>query len=224
MSKDICIDALMADTWLTVVQLRYGVPVATGDQLYERCRQQVERVRETLASARFDQQDIDYICYAQCALLDETALGRKIPADEPDSGHLAWQRAPLQARFFGSLQAGEALYEKIAAVLRQPSPHPAVLVCFHRVLLLGFQGQYGAQTLDARQREQAIAALSERIPAVKASLPAGILADSGRRHRLAFMGSLWFWIGVALATTGAVWCGGHIWLRTLLVQQLPGLN
>jgi type VI secretion system protein ImpK len=224
MKKDIDIDTLMADTWLTVVQLRYGVSVDEGDKLYDRCRKQVERVKEALERAHVDKQSIEHISYAQCALLDETALGRIIPAGEPDSGHLAWQRAPLQARFFGSLHAGEALYEKIAAVLRQPSPDQAVLMCFHRVLLLGFQGQYSAQTVDKQQREQAIAALSLQIPATKTGLPAGILANRGHRRRLSLLRSLWLWIGVAAVMTGAVWWGGHLWLRTLLAQQLPGLN
>jgi len=224
MKKDIDIDTLMADTWLTVVQLRYGVSVDEGDKLYDRCRKQVERVKEALERAHVDKQSIEHISYAQCALLDETALGRIIPAGEPDSGHLAWQRAPLQARFFGSLHAGEALYEKIAAVLRQPSPDQAVLMCFHRVLLLGFQGQYRSQTVDKQQREQAIAALSLQIPATKTGLPDGILANSGHRRRLSLLRSLWFWIGVAAVMTGAIWWSGHLWLRTLLAQQVPGLN
>ena len=35
-------------------------------------------------------------------------------------GQAAWRKAPLQARFFGSLRAGEALWDRIAEVLHQP--------------------------------------------------------------------------------------------------------
>jgi type VI secretion system protein ImpK len=222
--SEVDIDALMADTWLTVVQLRNGIPAEAGDVLYDRCRRQVESVRDALTQAGFDRQSIEHISYAQCALLDETALGRKQADGSTDSGHQAWQKAPLQARYFGSLQAGEALYDRIQSVLREPAPNKTVLTCFHRVLLLGFQGQYGRQTIDHTRREQAINALSALVPPLKAALPEGLLVAKGRHHRFSLSRSLWLWIGVAVLVTGVVWWCGHSWLQSLINQQLPGLH
>nr|WP_253933656.1 DotU family type IV/VI secretion system protein [Cronobacter sakazakii] len=72
--------------------------------------------------------------------------------------------APLQAKYFGSLRAGEALWDRIAEVLRQPAPLQAVLTCYHRVLSLGFQGLYGVKTVSQTQREETLNALSARVP------------------------------------------------------------
>lgn len=77
MKKDTDIDALMAETWLTVAQLRHGGEVTDGPALYAACKGQVDSVREALERAGYDSESIDHITYAQCALLDETVLNRK---------------------------------------------------------------------------------------------------------------------------------------------------
>ncbi|WP_239984515.1 DotU family type IV/VI secretion system protein, partial [Cronobacter sakazakii] len=81
-----------------------------------------------------------------------------------DEGQREWRMAPLQAKYFGSLRAGEALWDRIAEVLRQPAPLQAVLTCYHRVLSLGFQGLYGVKTVSQTQREETLNALSARVP------------------------------------------------------------
>ena len=45
---DINIDALLRDTFLTVVELRQGTTVRHGMELYRHCQRQVELVRERL--------------------------------------------------------------------------------------------------------------------------------------------------------------------------------
>lgn len=239
MNKVIDIDGLMAQTWLTVAQLRHGGQVTDGPALYAACKAQVESVRDTLERAGLDAESIDHITYAQCALLDETVMNRKpvglqaentegtAPADSApdalnkplDAGQLAWRSAPLQAVYFGSLRAGGALYDRIAEVLRQPAPQPAVLTCYQRVLALGFQGQYSLSGVGQSRRDEVIAALNERVPPLetRSSL---VVQKSGRR-RYSLLRSVWFWILLAVILTGAVWLGGHLWLQDLLHQQLP---
>ncbi len=224
MKKETDIDELMAETWLTVVQLRYGVVAEEGDALYARCRAQVERAQEQLKQYGYDSESVDHITYAQCALLDETALGRQMVGNTPDNGHLAWQRAPLQARFFGSLQAGEALYERIRSVLRQSAPDIAVLTCFHRVLLLGFHGQYGAQAINPQQREQTLSALAERVSPFSAVLPGELLSKTSRVRGGSLLRSLWFWLVIAIVAISVAWWGGNAWLHSLINLQLPGLH
>lgn len=73
---DINIDALLRDTFLTVVELRQGTTVRHGMELYRHCQRQVEGVRERLKDAGFSRENVEHITYAQCALLDETVLSR----------------------------------------------------------------------------------------------------------------------------------------------------
>lgn len=235
MRKDIDIDSLMADTWLTVAQLRHGARVPDGQALYKNCCAQVESVREALERAGYDNESITHISYAQCALLDEAVMNRKpvtlaadpeqIPSDEKsqkadmDEGIRAWRAAPLQARYFGSLRAGGALYDRIAEVLRQPSPVPAVLTCYQRVLALGFQGQFSLSGVEQGQREEILASLNERVPPLETGMSLVVHKTGKRRYNL--LRSVWFWIVLALVLIAAVWIGGHLWLQDLLRLNLP---
>lgn len=244
MRKDIDIDSLMADTWLTVAQLRHGAKAPDGQALYKNCCMQVESVREALERAGYDSESITHISYAQCALLDEAVMNRKPAAiadvesadpasdwtpdseaslkPEIDEGAKAWRAAPLQARYFGSLRAGGALYDRIAEVLRQPSPVPAVLTCYQRVLALGFQGQFSLSGVGQEQREEVLAALNERVPPLETGVSLVVQKNGKRRYNL--LRSVWFWIILAVVLTAAVWAGGHLWLQDLLRQQIPELH
>lgn len=239
MNKVIDIDTLMAETWLTVAQLRHGGQVTDGPALYAACKAQVESVREALGRAGLGAESIGHITYAQCALLDETVMNRKPEAQQAaneqaavsgdsvpdalnmtlDAGQRAWRSAPLQAVYFGSLRAGGALYDRIAEVLRQPAPEPAVLTCYQRVLALGFQGQYSLCGVGQSQRDEVIAALNERVPPLESG--ASLVVQKTGRRRYNLLRSVWFWIVLAVILTGAVWLGGHLWLQDLLHQQLP---
>lgn len=223
MKNEIDIDELMSDTWLTVAMLRHGATVPDGKMLYQRCCAQVEKVREALKQADVDEASIEHISYAQCALLDETALNRKSEnkaGDDDAAGALReWRAAPLQARFFSSLRAGEALWDRIAEALRQPAPSPAVLTCYHRVLSLGFQGVYGTGGANPALREEALKALNARVAPL--DLDISLLAHHRRARRYSLLRAWWFWAGLALAIVGLAWWGGHLWLQALIAAQLP---
>ncbi|UNK21983.1 type VI secretion system protein TssL, short form [Yersinia intermedia] len=228
MKQEIDIDQLMAETWLTVTLLRHGATTPDGKALYQNCLKQVENVRDALKKAGYDDSSIEHISYAQCALLDETVMSRKPKEAEAgevinaDEGQRAWRTAPLQARFFGSLHAGEAIWDRIAEVLRQPAPPTAVLTCYHRVLSLGFQGLYSVKSVSQTQRDETLKALNERVspPDIGLSL---IVNRTGRR-RYSLLRSVWFWGAFSVVLTGIVWWGGHHWLQTLLSAQLPELR
>ncbi|WP_114191644.1 type VI secretion system protein TssL, short form [Edaphovirga cremea] len=227
MRQEIDIDQLMSDTWLTVTMLKYGATTPDGTALYDKCCKQVENVREALERAGYDEASIEHISYAQCALLDEAVMSRKPEepkaGEEPsvDEGQVAWRKAPLQARFFGSLRAGEALWDRIAEVLRQPAPVNAVLTCYHRVIALGFQGLYSLKAVSQTQRDEMISALSERVSPPDAGL--SLVIHRTGKHRYSVMRSVWFWIVLAVLLTGVAWWGGHLWLQALLSAQLPEL-
>lgn len=222
MRKGIDIDALMADTWLTVTLLKQGATTPDGNVLYETCSKQVERVREALDRAGYDEASMAHISYAQCALLDEVVMSRA-PGEgaEIDAGQMAWRKAPLQARYFGSLHAGEALWDRIAEVLRQPAPDMAVLTCYHRVIALGFHGLYSKSSVSQSQREEVIRTLAERVPPLDAQI--SLVVRRTAKHRYSLLRSVWFWITAAAVATAVVWWGGHLWLQALLSAQLPEL-
>lgn len=214
MRQEIDIDQLMAETWLTVTMLRHGATTPDGQALYQNCLKQVENVREALKKAGYDDTSIEHISYAQCALLDETVMSRKPKGAaegeeaKTDEGQLAWRAAPLQARFFGSLHAGEAIWDRIAEVMRQPAPVAAVLTCYHRVLSLGFQGVYSVKTVSQTQREETLKALSERVSPLDAGL--SLMVHRTGHHRYSLLRSVWFWGAFAVVLTGGVWWGGQL--------------
>ncbi len=221
MKITLSIDTLLRETFLTVIQLRNGVAAEQGEALYQQCQKQVEEVRRQLLSADYAEESIEHITYAQCALLDETVLGRNFGKDIPDSGHQIWLANPLQAHFFNNLQAGEYVYERIRAVLNQPAPDEAVLTCFHRILMLGFQGRYRNQ--PPGPREQLIAILETKVPALE-TMPAEVLLnqDAARPHRILSGRSLWFWAAIAVISVAGLWWGLHHHLHLLLAALLPG--
>lgn len=228
MKQDIDIDQLMTETWLTVTMLKKGAVTLNGTALYDKCVKQVENVQEALARAGYDEASIGHISYAQCALLDETVMNRKSEKSDEgeelrvDEGQMAWRKAPLQARFFGSLRAGEALWDRIAEVLRQSSPNPAVLTCYQRVIALGFKGVYSLKAVSQSQRDDIVKALSERVSPPEAGL--SLVVHRMGKHRWSLMRSLWFWIILAVILTGVIWWGGHLWLQALLSAQIPELH
>ncbi|MCN8959225.1 DotU family type IV/VI secretion system protein [Escherichia coli] len=192
---DINIDALLRDTFLTVVELRQGTTVRHGMELYRHCQRQVELVRERLKDAGFSRENVEHITYAQCALLDETVLSRS----GMDDGQTIWMKDPLQSHFFNTLQA--------------------VLTCFHRVLLLGFRGRY--QDPAAPERDQLISTLNGQV-APFGVLPETAVLNvplSTRQHPL--LHSPFFWLVTLALLLAGVWWGLHHWLNVLVDELLP---
>lgn len=169
------VDSLLQDSYLLVVELLHGTPVHSSEQLMDLCISQVEYVRQQLEQAGLSQRSIEHISHAQCALLDETVLGRA-----EDKQHTKWAGEPLQARFFNRHQAGEFLYEDMREVLREPAPDPNVLTVFHRVLMLGFKGRYRDE--KAPEREQLVTALSAQVAPLHIGQP--MATQVGLRRRV----------------------------------------
>ena len=208
------IDDLLQDTWLLVVQLRQGVPVEHGQTLWQHCTKNIERTEQTLKEAGMHQSAIDHIRYAQCALLDETVLGRP-----QDDGYSAWHSMPLQAHFFQTLQAGELLYQRMREVLREPAPNMAVLTCFHRVLMLGFRGVYGEN--DTPERQQLVAELSQRVAPLDVDQSAPLLVNAAASRRYRWLHSRWVHVVAAVVILAGVWWGFQSYLTTLVTTLLP---
>lgn len=183
--------------WLLASQLRGGQEVRDGEGLYRRACRLVQDTKVALTAAGYSDVSRDHMVYALCALLDESVMNR----GKTDDGYLTWRRDPLQAHFFGTLNAGEELWERIGNLLKEAAPDAGVLTCMYRTLQLGFVGQYRAG--DDERREDIIRALAERVPAFTLAQDAPIVARasclrSGRR---------WYWLTwtVAAVALAALW-------------------
>lgn len=215
------IDALLQDTWLQVISLRHGPLFKDGEgaQLWQRCAADVKRVQQALRDADVDKPARHHILYAQCALLDETVKGRGVQ----DDACVEWYNIPLQGHFLGTLDAGDALCDRIRDVLREPAPDLAVLTCFQRVLMLGFLGGY--RRIDDPERQRLVKALDEHVRPLSAPFYRPVLAEvkSGRGVNGWF--SSWpVRIGFTALLLAALWWGFDHWLDLLLIMQLPGVQ
>ncbi|MDR6350059.1 MULTISPECIES: type VI secretion system protein TssL, short form [unclassified Pantoea] len=198
--------------WLMVSQLRCGQQIDNGDALYRRATDWVNDARQALTEAGFSEANRDHMLYAFCVLLDEAVLNR----GQQDDGWLRWSRDPLQVRFFNSLNGGEALWERIRELLREPAADETVLTCLYRTLQLGFVGHYRAQ--DDERREDVVRELAARVP------PFALAQDAPLVVRPAGMrtGRRFYWMSWVAA---AVLLGG-LWfvLDGWLAQMVSGIS
>lgn len=136
----------MRDTALMVTELTGAARPAPGFEAFRgKCIEQVSRLRKEFSALGQPADVVDDAVYAQCALLDEVALGQLQGSDRD-----AWEREPLQVQQFQSHNAGEALIARIERRLTEPQPALPLLAVFHAVLGLGFRGRYALAGAEAR--------------------------------------------------------------------------
>lgn len=193
-SSPIQIEQIFYPGWLMASQLRGGQEIRDGENLYRRACQLVKQVRTSLSAAGYSDINRDHMVYALCALLDESVLNRGMT----DDGYLTWRRDPLQAHFFGTLNAGEELWERIRNLLKESAPDTAVLTCMYRTLQLGFVGQYRAQ--DDERREDVVRALSERVPAFTLAQDAPVIVRASRLRS----GRRLYWLSWVVGAAGLI--------------------
>lgn len=97
--------------------------------------------------------------------------------DGPRDDNLVWQGKPLQIVFVEELRAGEVLYERAQALLRQLSPDPRLLVLYLRVFGLGFGSGWGDRLERRDQREPLMESLNALMPAGELPLSAPLVAE-----------------------------------------------
>lgn len=217
--KDINPDVLLADIWLTVTALRHGAKLADGEgeALWQHCVDNLEQSQATLERHDVNESSRQHILYALCALLDETAKGR----DGEDDASIVWYDRPLEVKYFGTMTAGDTLYERIRQVLREPAPDLLVLTCFQRVLMLGFKGS--SASLADPVRERLRQELVGRVPAFDVAQHTPVLATVQGGSRLREWLRHWpMCIGVSVILLSGLWLGLNHWLDTLVTTLLPG--
>ncbi|ENY6785881.1 type VI secretion system protein TssL, short form [Providencia rettgeri] len=214
MSQYIDIDKLMAKTWLMVTQLKYGRYNPDSESFYNRCCQQIDAVKRALEQTKLSPENIEHIIYAQCALLDKTAMEQLARGDGEGEAFYAWRVAPLQARYFSSLDAGEALWDRIKSVLGQIAPDDAVLTCFHRVLMLGFNAHEATAEALTPEQKVLMDKLTAHISLPQTALP--LVIQHQQKSSLKLMRSFGFWSALLLIGITVITWGGQTWLNQLL--------
>ncbi|BBV07573.1 TPA: type VI secretion system protein TssL, short form [Providencia stuartii] len=214
MSQYIDIDKLMAKTWLMVTQLKYGRYDHDSESLYDMCCQQIEVVKSALGQTKLAPEDVEHIIYAQCALLDKTAMELLAQGDEEGEAFYAWRVAPLQTRYFSSLDAGEALWERIRSVLGQSQPDDTVLTCFHRVLMLGFSAHEATTETLSSEQKVLMDKLFAQISPPESTLP--LVIQHQQKSSLKLIRSFGFWSALLLIGIAVITWGGQTWLNQLL--------
>lgn len=214
------IDALLQVSLLTVISLRHGPKFKEGEGrlLWQHCVDNLERVQEKLKTADYSEQSRQHILYAQCALLDEAVKSRSVE----DDACVQWYDRPLQGHFFGAINAGDELYERMRQVLREAAPDIAVLTCFHRVLMLGFMG--GFTSVNEPERERLVRELTARVPAFDFPQNRPVLASVSTRRGIShWLGHAPVRIGLSMLLLVVLWWGLDGWLDNLVTTLLPGV-
>ena len=193
------------DTALTVTHLASAAQPQAFAVFAERCDTQIAQLRAELAAAGCTPDVIDDAVYAQCALLDETAL-KYLQGYDRD----AWEREPLQVRYFNSHDAGDALIQRIERRLAEPQPVLPLLAIFSAVLGLGFQGKFALD--GAAPRAALIRAVDERLGNKTGhGVTGAMLVRQGTPRRWTGLSPL-SWVVLACAVSGLFYVGAQHWL------------
>lgn len=212
-SAPIGLPLALRNTALTVTSLANGAQPETFKTFAAQCDQQIGLLRTELAAAGCTPDVINDAVYAQCALLDETALKHLSSADRD-----AWEREPLQVRYFNSHDAGDALIRRIERRLAEPQPVVPLLAIFSAVLGLGFEGNFVLR--GAQSREALIRAVNERLDGKTGQQSKGtVLVRQGSTRRFAYLSPV-TWVVLACIASGLVYLGAQHWL-TASIDALP---
>lgn len=205
----------LRDTALTVTELADAAKPTLGFETFRaKCLEQVARLREEFSALGQPADVVEDAAYAQCALLDEVALGRLQGADRD-----AWEREPLQVQQFQSHNAGEALIARIERRLAEPQPVPPLLAVFHAVLGLGFQGRYALEGTMARTA--LMRAIDERMDRAGWRESSGpVLVTGGKTPRWRHLSPL-AWVAIAGVGAALVYVALDRWLA-VAISRLAG--
>ncbi|WP_345812105.1 DotU family type IV/VI secretion system protein [Paraburkholderia sp. PREW-6R] len=204
----------LRDTALLVTSLASGGEAVDADGLRERCSRLIERFSEALSRRSYPDDVRREALIAQCGLLDETAL-RYLP----DDLRAGWTLKPLQVEKFNLHDAGETVFERLDARMREPSPNIDLLECYSAILGLGFVGRYARE--GEAKRVALIAALNTQLATLRPSSARAFVADRAgpRLSDWFYRVSPWAVAGLVCVVAVIVWV---VW-ATVLDAQLAHL-
>jgi len=202
------------DTAFSVASLADNATSLSFVSFRAKCVAQVDALGRELRAAGHLPDVVRDATYAQCALLDETALAQ-LKGPERD----AWEREPLQVEAFKSNDAGYELIDRIQQRLAEPRPKLALLHLFNSVLGLGFKGKFALSGADARL--ELMRALDQRIGESAGVDTSGtvVLTENSTSRWSANVSTLCWVIG-AVVVAGLVYLALGQWL-TASIARIP---
>lgn len=201
---------LLRDTALLVTTLAPAGHAPDAAVLRDRCRELIDQFSNALERHGYPDDVRQEALVAQCGLLDETAL-RHLPAES----RAGWELNPLQVERFNLHDAGERVFDRLDARMREASPRVDLLEGYSAILGMGFVGRYARE--GEAKRTALIASLNAQLEKLHSSADRPFVADrAGRRltdwfYRL----SPWAIAGLACATAVIVW---SMWTAALDIQ------
>ncbi|MBR7943610.1 DotU family type IV/VI secretion system protein [Burkholderia cenocepacia] len=169
---------LLNNTALLVTTLSAGGTARDAGALREHCRQLIDHFSSALIQRGYPDDVRNEALVAQCGLLDEAAL-RYLPADSRSG----WAEKPLQVERFNLHDAGERVFDRLEARMRETPPQIDLLECYSAVLGCGFVGRYARDAREGEaERIALIASLDARLNKLRPSSERPFHADrAGRR-------------------------------------------
>lgn len=200
------------DTAYTVATLADDATSHSFVSFRAKCVAQVDALGRELRAAGHLPDVVQDATYAQCALLDETALVQ-LKGSERD----AWEREPLQVEAFKSNDAGYELIDRIQERLAEPRPKLALLSIYNAVLGLGFKGKFAISGADARL--ELMRALDQRIgQAGSADASGTVLLTQRVSHRWSARVSPLGWVIAGFLVAGLVYLALGAWLTASIAR------
>jgi type VI secretion system protein ImpK len=202
------------DTAFSVANLADDATPIAFVSFREQCVAQVDALARELRAAGHLPDVVRDATYAQCALLDETALAHLKGAERDQ-----WEREPLQVQEFKSNDAGYELIDKIQQRLAEPRPKLALLHMFNTVLALGFKGKFAMSGADVRL--ELMRALDQCIgQSVGVDTSGTVLLTQKFSRRWNVNVSPVGWVMGALIVAGLVYLALGAWL-TASIARIP---
>jgi type VI secretion system protein ImpK len=201
---------LLRDTALLVTTLSPGGHVDHASDFRRRCEQLIANFSTALERRGYPDDVRREALIAQCGLLDEVALRYLPPESRAD-----WELKPLQVGLFSLHDAGERVFERLEARMREASPHVDLLEYYAAILSLGFIGRFARD--GEEQRTALTASLHALLEKLRPSSARSFIVDRPVRrwadwfHRL----SPWAIAGLACVVAAIVWL---VWSAALDAQ------
>lgn len=207
---------LLRDTALLVTTLAGSRKVDDPVGFRSRCEQIIDQFSGALGRRGYPDDVRHDAVMAQCALLDETAL-RYLPPDV----RADWELAPLQVGRFSLHDAGERVFERLEARMREAAPHIDLLECYAAILGIGFTGRYARE--GEAKRAGLISSLNAQLEKLRPSADRPFVVDrAGRRFSdLFYRLSPWAVAGLACLVAAIVWGAWSTALDLHVAQLAP---
>ncbi|MDM1304212.1 MULTISPECIES: type IVB secretion system protein IcmH/DotU [Acinetobacter] len=138
---------LLHDGFYIVFLIKNQYVPGNVEAFREKIMDMLNRFETQAKKLQFSADDIHDAKYAYCALLDETIVTQQDPKFFDLQNH--WLINPLQLNLFGSQLAGYRFFEMLEQLRSRGKERLAALEVYHYCMLLGFQGKYRIESMEA---------------------------------------------------------------------------